>query len=349
MTTESFAGGRYRVERALGHGGMATVLLARDGELGRPVAVKLLAENLAADAELRERFEREARAAARLSHPNIVGVFDVGEEAGRPYIVMEYVQGGTLAGLLVRRGTLAPGEAAELGRQIALALAHAHAAGLVHRDVKPENVLLTEDGTPKVADFGIARAAGAARLTQTGAVLGTLGYLAPAQAAGEPVTAAADVYALGAVLVELLTGRALHGSRSLEERRRQAEWPALAAHGPPSELPRGLREALERSLALEPRERPSAAELAESLTGTDPSRAPTVVARAGRSWRPSRRLQAAALATLAAAAALAGLALARGETPAPAPAPPPIQPVEHAPTPGEQARNLSTWLRRYSR
>ena len=156
MSETLVQGGRYRLERPLGHGGMATVYLAHDEELHRPVAIKLLAEHLAGDAAFRTRFLREARLAARLSHPNVVSVYDAGEaEDGRPFIVMEYVPGTTFAEL----GQIAPGEAVELAIQACRGLAHAHAAGLVHRDVKPQNLLLREDGTVKVADFGIARAA----------------------------------------------------------------------------------------------------------------------------------------------------------------------------------------------
>ena len=197
MGDSSVGRGRYRLERPLGHGGMATVYLAHDVELDRPVAVKLLAESLAGDQAFRRRFLREARLAARLSHPNVVGVYDAGEaEDGRPYIVMEYVDGSTLEG----RGRLPPREAVGLAVQACHGLAHAHAAGLVHRDVKPHNLLLRSDGTLKVADFGIARAAEATALTQVGTVLGTAAYLAPEQATGGEVTPATDVYSLGAVL-----------------------------------------------------------------------------------------------------------------------------------------------------
>ena len=190
MSETIVQGGRYRLERPLGHGGMATVYLAHDEELHRPVAIKLLAERLAGDADFRTRFLREARLAARLSHPNIVTVYDAGEaEDGRPYIVMEYVPGTTFAEL----GQIAPGEAVELAIQASRGLAHAHTAGLVHRDVKPQNLLLREDGTVKVADFGIARAAETTALTQVGTVLGTAAYLSPEQALGEQVTAAADI------------------------------------------------------------------------------------------------------------------------------------------------------------
>ena len=186
MSEPNVAGGRYRLGRPLGHGGMATVYLGRDSELDRPVAVKVLAENLAGDAVFRERFLREARLAARLSHPNVVSVYDAGEDAdGRLYIVMECVEGETLADVLRERGRLPAAEAVGLALQACRGLAHAHAAGLVHRDVKPQNLLLREDGTLKIADFGIARAAETTALTQVGTVLGTAAYLSPEQALGE--------------------------------------------------------------------------------------------------------------------------------------------------------------------
>ena len=196
---------------------MAVVYLARDIELDRAVAVKLLAENLAGDPSFEKRFVREARLAARLSHPNVVSVYDAGEDGGRPYIVMEYVEGETLADLLARRGRIPPDEARGLALQAANGLAHAHAAGLVHRDVKPQNLILRGDGTLKIADFGIARAAEATALTQAGTVLGTAAYLSPEQALGEEVGPAADVYSLGAVLYELLTGRPPFELESLDD------------------------------------------------------------------------------------------------------------------------------------
>src|SRR5581483_3884190 len=209
--------GRYRVDRLLGRGGMALVYLAHDEALDRPVAVKLLSDTLAADEEYRARFLREARVAARLAHRNIVRIYDAGEQDGRPYIVMECVPGGTLDQVLLTRGRLLPAEAVAVAIQVCDGLDCAHAAGLVHRDVKPQNLLVAADGTVKIADFGIARPLEAPRLTATGIVLGTAAYLAPEQSEGEPVTAAADLYALGAVLYELLTGRPPHTAGSLVE------------------------------------------------------------------------------------------------------------------------------------
>ena len=281
--------GRYRLERSLGQGGMATVFAARDEELHRPVAVKLLAENLGHDPELRARFLREARLAARLSHPNVVRVFDAGEDEGRPYIVMELVDGETVADLLVRRGRLDPAEAVALGRQAAEALQHAHDAGLVHRDVKPQNLLLRRDGTLEIADFGIARAAETTRLTLAGTVLGTAAYLAPEQALGEDVGPAADVYSLGAVLYELLAGEPPFRFESLAQ---------LAAERPPlrplrelaPDVPQALEDVVMSTLARNPTYRPaSAAELGAELAAAVPE-PPTE--RIGPSDAPTERVLA---------------------------------------------------------
>jgi serine/threonine protein kinase len=321
--------GRYEIERPLGHGAMAVVDLARDLELGRAVALKRLAENLARDDEIRPRFLREAKLAARLSHPNVVRVYDVGEADGRPFIAMEHVDGESLAELLVRRGRLPPQEAAALGAQAARALAAAHDAGLVHRDVKPHNLLLARDGTLKLGDFGIAFGLEGTKLTVAGTVLGTAAYLAPEQARGERVTAAADVYALGVVLVELLTGRS--------ER--------TAPAGP-------LAGVLTRCLDADPRQRPTAAELARELSANTPE-ARTVVLPATRRRRRRRLpLLVAVVAFLVLAAGIAAAALTTGRSsrkPA-APLPPrPVAPVPHAATAQQQAIELAAWLRRNSR
>ena len=205
-------GGRYQLGPLLGVGGMARVYLATDRVLERQVAVKVLSPPYAQDPSFTERFQREARAAASLSHPNIVAVFDSGSDAGLHYLVMEYMPGASMAQLLADQGRLAPRRAIELAIQVCAALTAAHVQGLVHRDVKPANVLVGEDGRVKVADFGIAKATAATTLTGTGVVLGTAAYLSPEQAQGGPVDARSDLYSLGCVLYELLCGSPPFGS-----------------------------------------------------------------------------------------------------------------------------------------
>ena len=212
----TLAGERYELEDRLGHGGMATVYLARDLKLDREVAIKLLADNLAGDDEVRKRFSREARLAARLDHPNVVQVFDVGEDEDRPYIVMEHVRGGTLEDRLSERRSLGPEEALRLLGQLCEGLGHAHAKKLVHRDIKPQNLLLREsDDCLKITDFGIARAAeDTTRLTRPGKVVGTDRYMAPEQLADGRISPATDVYACGVVANEVLADA---GSPELHE------------------------------------------------------------------------------------------------------------------------------------
>jgi eukaryotic-like serine/threonine-protein kinase len=326
---------RYEVERTLGGGGMAVVYLARDGELGRSVAVKVLADHLADDAELRDRFVREGRLAARLSHPNVVRVYDAGEEDGRPFIVMECVEGESLAELARREGPLDPARVVELGVQACAGLEHAHRAGLIHRDVRPANLLLTEEGTLKVADFGIAHAVGGTRVTEVGTVLGTAAYLSPEQAFGEQVSPASDVYSLGACLYELLAGEPPYGSETLGELFSRRE------SGPPPPLegvPPALEDAIVRCLERDPRDRPSsAAELAHLLAASPPPAA-TQVARVDFRPRPRARVVAVALAAVAVlAAVLAVLALRGGDDPPPT--------VPEGDTPTQDFRNLADWLR----
>ena len=201
MTGEAIAG-RYRLLEQLGHGAMSTVWLAHDDELDRDVALKVLSPT--AD---RARFEREARAVAALSHPNISGLYDYGESDGRPYMVLEYLPGGTLEDRLAGGRPLPDAETARYADEVAAGLAHAHAQGVVHRDLKPANVLFDSEGRAKIADFGIARMGGAGTLTEAGTVLGTAAYISPEQAAGLPATAASDVYSFGTILFRMLTGR----------------------------------------------------------------------------------------------------------------------------------------------
>jgi serine/threonine protein kinase len=333
------------VEATLGKGGMATVELARDAQLGRKVAIKRLFASLVDDGTFRARFLREARLAAGLSHPNLVAVYDAGEEGGVPYIVMEYVEGETLAELMRRTGPLAPDRAVQILLQVCAGLEHAHAAGLIHRDIKPQNLLIRHDGVVKVADFGIARTLQATQLTQAGTVLGTAAYLAPEQAAAQPVTAAADIYSLGAVSYELLTGRTPYEFDSLADL-------AIAQRQPPPPIdgaPPELEQAVVRALAFRPEERPeSAAAFAREL-GQDESTAATEVTPRPRTTQVSRRALlagAAGLATLLTAFGLGYAYLGDEDNPRP-----PVSPPERADvlprgdTPSESARLLAEWLR----
>ena len=198
--------GRYRLDAQIGAGGMSTVYRAFDAVLERRVAVKLMHREIAADTDQLERFRREARAVAQLSHPHIVGVIDAGEEDGRPYIVFEYVEGETLKDRIRRMGRLPVDESIAYAIEIARALAAAHARHIVHRDVKPQNVLIDEEGSAKVTDFGIARSLDEEGLTAEGRVLGTTDYVSPEQALGHDVNGQSDIYSLGVVLFEMLTG-----------------------------------------------------------------------------------------------------------------------------------------------
>jgi serine/threonine protein kinase/beta-lactam-binding protein with PASTA domain len=256
-------GGRYEIHRRLARGGMAEVFLARDSALDRPVAVKVLFPEFATDPSFVERFRREAQSAANLTHPNIVGVYDWGAESGTYYIVMEYVDGQSLAEILRATGPLHPRRAAEIAFDVAGALGVAHQRGVVHRDVKPGNVLISSSGIPKVADFGIARALSSVseELTQTGSVMGTATYFSPEQAQGFAVDARSDLYSLGVVLFEILCGRPPFVGDS----------PVAIAYKhvqervqPPSELisgmPPGLEAVILRLLAKNPDDRYRSAE-----------------------------------------------------------------------------------------
>ena len=201
-------GGRYRVERELGRGGMAKVFLGTDTVLGRTVAVKVLAPQFADDDGFVQRFRREAQAAASIGHPHIVSVFDTGSDDGVHYIVMEYVEGRTLAEFLAGGGRILPDRAIDIAMDVCQALEAAHARGVIHRDIKPGNIMLNPRGEVKVTDFGIARVTTTAdTVAQTAAILGTASYLSPEQAQGQPVDARSDLYSLGCVVYEMVTGR----------------------------------------------------------------------------------------------------------------------------------------------
>jgi serine/threonine-protein kinase len=246
--------GRYRIDGRLGIGGMSTVHRAFDERLEREVAIKLLAEHLAEDETFVSRFRREALAAARLVHPNIVQVFDFGldEPTGQHFIVMELVNGPSCAQVLRDRNVLPVDEALDVVSQAARGLGHAHRNGVVHRDVKPGNLLFGEDGVIKLADFGIARATEQSSITQVGSVLGTAAYLAPEQARGEEAGPAADIYALAVVTYQLMAGRLPYEASSLSEltlkQQREAPTPLDAVN---PEVPPSLARAVARGLALD--------------------------------------------------------------------------------------------------
>jgi serine/threonine-protein kinase len=247
--------GRYELEELVGSGGMSNVFRAHDRLLERTVALKILHEQYTRDEDYVERFRREARAVAQLAHPNIVTVIDRGEQEGRQFIVFEYVEGENLKQLSAR-GPLDPREAIRLSLQVARALSFAHDRGLVHRDVKPQNVLLNDDGQAKVTDFGIARSLDVHGVTQTGTVLGTSDYIAPEQARGQKVDPKTDIYSLGAVLYELLTGEVpFSGDNFVAVAMRHVSEPppSVLAHRP--DCPVRLDLAIQRAMAKDPADR----------------------------------------------------------------------------------------------
>src|SRR5918998_829252 len=259
--------GRYALGDLLGGGGMAQVYLAHDEVLSRDVALKILRGQYT-DEEFVERFKREAKNAAALNHPNIVQVYDQGQtEDGTHYIAMEYVPGETLKSRMTREGPLDPGEAAGIASRVAEALAIAHERGIVHRDIKPQNVLLTPAGEAKVADFGIARAASSKTVTETNLILGTSAYMSPEQVGGERVGAASDLYSLGVVLYEMLTGALpLRGDDPIATAMKHINQPAPHPRDANPTIPEGLDALSAKLLAKDPQERyPGAAELAEDL------------------------------------------------------------------------------------
>ena len=341
QTRDKVLAGRYRVLERLGSGGMAAVYLAEDQRLGRRVAAKVLHADSPED--MARRFDREAKLLASLNHPNVVSVFDTVTDEGRVLIVMEYVEGESLSQALAR-GPLEPGRAVEVVRGVAAALDHAHAHGVVHRDVKPANVLLGHSGAVKLADLGIATAAERTQITRTGTVLGTPSYMAPEQLAGGELRSAVDVYALAAVAFEALAGRKARDGRT----------PLEIAHRVASEPPPDLRDAwpaapdaaarvLQRGMARDPAERPrSAGALADELADAlrqEPRPTTATVPLAGaaggrglRPWVPLGFLLVAAVAVLLALGAADDPADKDGSVAPPSQRPERERPAEQAPT-----------------
>ena len=284
--TGSLFADRYRLERKLGSGGMADVWLAEDQELGRRVAVKILHERYANDEQFVERFRREATHAAGLSHPNIVSIYDRGVAEGSYYIVMEYIEGRTLKELIVTRGPCPVQVAISYTRQILAALRYAHKNGIIHRDIKPHNVIVDREGRVKVADFGIARA-GASEMTEAGSIVGTAQYLSPEQARGAPVDESSDLYSTGIVLYELLTGTVpFTGETPVEIAMKHLSQTPEAPSARRAEIPHDLDLVVLRALAKEPADRyRSAADLDRDLelvargdpVGTETETAATMV------------------------------------------------------------------------
>src|SRR3954452_4473656 len=247
--------GRYRIQRKLGAGGMADVYLAEDQELGRRVAIKILNSRHGNDDQFIERFRREAKNAAALNHPNIVSIYDRGEAENTYYIAMEFLDGRTLKELIVGRGAAPINVAIEYARQILSALRFAHRHGIVHRDIKPHNALVDGDGRVKVTDFGIARA-GTSQMTETGSIVGTAQYLSPEQARGTNVDQRSDLYSLGVVLYELLTGAVpFNGDTPVKIAMKQLSTVAEPPSVRRSDVPRDLALIVMRALAKDPDDR----------------------------------------------------------------------------------------------
>jgi tRNA A-37 threonylcarbamoyl transferase component Bud32 len=308
--------GRYEIEDLVGTGGMSSVYRARDTVLGRRVAIKILHEHHSSDDEYVERFRREARAIARLNHPNIVTIIDRGEFEGRQFIVFEHVPGDNLKDLLRRQGPLPVADAVAIAHQVARGLAFAHEHGIVHRDVKPQNVILDESGSPKVTDFGIARSLDPKEgLTDSGTLLGTSDYMAPEQARGMRVDERSDQYSLGVLLYELLTGEVPYPAETfMAAAMRHVNDPVPSVRERRPDVPLDIDAVVARAMAKDPGERFSstvamAAALEAALAETDGETGvlPVTPSARRRPSRPARRRQALApfllgLGVLAAAA-----------------------------------------------
>jgi serine/threonine-protein kinase len=340
MATPNEVAGRYRIEGRLGAGGMSTVFRAHDTVLERAVAVKLLAEHLAEDEAFVARFRREALAAARLQHPNIVQVFDSGQDtaSGRHYIVMEFVEGPSCADLLRQHRMFDADDTVRIVRDACHGLDYAHRAGVIHRDVKPGNLLVaSESGTTKLADFGIAKAAEQTRITQVGSVLGTAAYLSPEQAAGEETGQASDIYSLGVCAYQFLAGRLPHEYGSITELALKQQQESVAPitefrQDVTPELDRAVRAALERDPA---RRYSSALEMASALEA----------GLRGEATSATERLDSDATNVLAAGEATSILGRTRNQPPTVAPPQRRVEPRQHVePQRQRKQRNPLRWI-----
>lgn len=257
---------RYELQELIGGGGMADVYKAHDKLLDRAVAVKILHQQYANDAEFVEKFRREATAAAKLAHPNIVNIYDVGEEGGSQYIVMEYVSGPTLKEVIQQKGRLAPIEAVRIAKEIASALESAHRNNLVHCDIKPHNILVMPDGRIKVTDFGIARAVSASTMTYSGSVMGSVHYFSPEQAKGTVITTKSDVYSLGVVMYEMLTGTLpFNGETSVSIALKHLQEEPVPIRQIDPSIPPVLEAIVQKAMSKDPADRPSSTELYADL------------------------------------------------------------------------------------
>ena len=324
--TGTILSGRYRLDSKLGSGGMSTVYLAGDETLERQVAIKVLHREISDQPDQSERFRREARAVAQLSHPNLVSVIDAGEDGGYPYIVFEYVPGDTLKKRIEAVGRLPLDEATAYAIEIGRGLAAAHARMLVHRDVKPQNVLIDPEGRAKVTDFGIARSLESDGLTKTGRVLGTTDYVSPEQAMGRDVDARSDIYSLGVLLYEMLTGRPPFAAETLvgvAMKHVNVPMPDVRAARP--EASAVLAAVVERATAKDPNKRyldmaamvadlEGALEVEVARSGISTGEATTVLDSVRRRRMPSRRVSIAGmLLVLAGTAAALLIALLTGQ------------------------------------
>ena len=248
--------GRYEIIKSIGEGGMANVYLAYDTILDRNVAIKVLRGDLANDEKFVRRFQREALSASSLSHPNIVAMYDVGEDDGLYYIVMEYVEGKTLKQLLKKRGSLTLSEAIDIMLQLTDGMAHAHDSYIVHRDLKPQNIMIQDDGQIKITDFGIAMALNSTQLTQTNSVMGSVHYLPPEQAAGKGATIKSDIYSMGIIFYELLTGELpFKGDSAVEIALKQMKEPLPDVHKLNNDIPQSIENIILKATAKNPKNR----------------------------------------------------------------------------------------------